>query len=77
MLYINISYSNIRTRAGILFYFYTFLRIILLLLLRSLCAVKRTALVTVCNTLCIKCTANDVVTYTGEVTNSSASDKHN
>ena len=47
-----------------------------LLLLGSLCAVLGTALVTIGNTLCIKGTANDVITYTGQVTNSSASDKN-
>ena len=47
-----------------------------LLLLRTLCSVLGAALLTVCNTLSIKRTANDVVTYTGEVTNSSASDKN-
>ena len=47
-----------------------------ILFLRSLCAVFRTALLTVCNTLSIERTANDVVTHTGEVTYSSASDKN-
>ena len=48
----------------------------LLLLLRSLCAVLGTALVTVCYALCVKGSADDVVTYTGKVSNSSASDKY-
>ena len=47
-----------------------------LFLLGSLCAVLGTALLTVCYTLSIECTTNDVITYTGEVTYSSASDKN-
>ena len=46
-----------------------------LLLLGSLCAVLGTALVTVCNALCVQRTADDVVTNTGEVTYTAASDK--
>ncbi len=48
-----------------------------LLLLRTLCSVLGAALLTVCNTLCIKCTADNVVTNTGQVTNTSAADKNN
>ena len=47
-----------------------------LLLLGSLCAVLGTALVTVCNALCVQRTTDDVVTYTRQVTNSSASDQN-
>jgi hypothetical protein len=47
------------------------------LLLTSLSAVLGTALLTVCNALSVKRTANDVVTYTREVTYSSSADKDN
>jgi len=45
------------------------------LLLGSLCAVLGTALLTVCDALCVKGTTDDVITYTGEVTYTSASDQ--
>ena len=45
------------------------------LLLGSLCAVLGTALLTVGNTLCIQGTTDDVITYTRQVTNTSASDQ--
>ena len=45
------------------------------LLLGSLCAVLGTALLTVCNTLSVQGTADDVITYTGQVTYTSASDQ--
>ena len=48
-----------------------------LLSLRTLCSVLGAALLTVCNTLSIERTANNVVTYTGQVTNTSATDKNN
>ena len=47
-----------------------------LFLLRSFCAVFRTALQTVCYALGVKRSANDVVTYTRQVTYTSASDKN-
>ena len=46
------------------------------LLLRTLCSVLGAALFTVCNTLGIKRTTNNVITYTGKVTNTSATDKN-
>jgi len=46
-------------------------------LLTALSAVKRTSLFAVCNTLCVKCTADYVVTYARQVTDSSSADKHN
>ena len=42
-----------------------------------LSAVLGTGLVSLCYTLCIKSTTNDVVTNTGQVLNSSATDKNN
>ena len=47
-----------------------------LLLLCSLCAVLGTALVTVCNALCVKRTADDVVTHTGKVSYTASSDEN-
>ncbi len=47
------------------------------LFLRPFCSVLGTALVTSCNALSIKCSTDDVVTATRQVTNSSASDKYN
>ena len=46
------------------------------LLLTSLSAVLGTALLTVCNALSVKRTADDVVTYTRQVTYTSASDEN-
>ena len=48
-----------------------------LLLLGNLCAVLGTALCTVGNTLGIQSTADNVVTYTGQVSYSTASDEDN
>ena len=48
-----------------------------LLLLRTLCSVLGAALLTVCNTLGIEGTTDNVVTYTGQVTNTSTTDKNN
>ena len=45
--------------------------------LRLLGTVLGTGLVSLGNTLSIECTSDDVITYTGEVLNSSASDKNN
>ena len=45
--------------------------------LRLLCAVLGTSLISLSYALCIECTSDDVVTNTGEVLNSSASDKNN
>ena len=42
---------------------------LLLLSLRTLCTILRTALCTVCDTCGIQSTTNDVITYTGEVLN--------
>ena len=47
-----------------------------LLCLRTLCSVLGAALFTVCNTLSIKGTTNNMVTYTGQVTNTSTTDKN-
>ena len=46
-------------------------------LLTALSTVLRTALLTVCNALGIKCTTDDVITYTRKVTYSTSSDKNN
>ena len=46
-------------------------------MLRTLCSVLGAALLTVCNTLGIKRTTNNVITYTGQVTNTSTTDKNN
>ncbi len=48
-----------------------------LLFLWTLCSVLGAALLTVSNTLSIERTTNDVITYTGKVTNTSATDKNN
>ena len=58
-----------------LFVFYSFKKLVLFL--GSLCAVLGTALLAVCNALSVECTADDVVTHTGEVSYSSASDEYN
>ncbi len=42
-----------------------------------LCTVKRTALVSLGNALSIQCSSDDVVTYTGKVSYTTASDKNN
>ena len=47
------------------------------LLLGALSSILGTALLTVRNTLCIQSSANDVITATGEVTYTSASDEDN
>ena len=44
--------------------------------LRTLCAVLGAGLVTACNTLGIQSTTDDVVTHTGEVLNTTATDQH-
>ena len=46
------------------------------LFLRTLCSVLGAALLTVSNTLGIERTTNNVITYTGKVTNTSATNKH-
>ena len=48
-----------------------------LLLLGTLCSVLGAALFTVCDTLGIKGTTDNVITYTGQVTNTSTTDKNN
>ena len=50
---------------------------VLLLLLWTFCAVLGTALHSVGYTLCIECTADDVVTNTREVLNTAATDQNN
>ena len=45
------------------------------LFLGALCAVLGTALFAVCNALCVQRAANNVVTNTGQVTNTAASDE--
>ncbi len=45
--------------------------------LRTLCTVLGTSLHTLCNTLCIQCTTNDMVTNTREVLHTAASDQNN
>ena len=47
------------------------------LALRTLCSVLGATLLTVCNTLGIESTTNNMVTYTGQVTNTSTADKNN
>ena len=48
----------------------------ILLLLRLLCTVLGTSLITVSNALSIESTSDDVVTHTREILNTSASDKN-
>ena len=54
-----------------------FILICTLFFLRTLCSVLGAALHTVCNTLSIECTTDNMVTYTGQVTNTSTTDKNN
>ena len=54
-----------------------FVPICTLLFLGALCSVLGAALLTVSNTLSIECTTNNVITYTGQVTNTSTTDKNN
>ena len=42
-----------------------------------LCAVLGTSLLAVCNACCIQCAADDVISGTGQILNSSASDQNN
>ena len=46
------------------------------LFLRTLCSVLGATLLTVCNTLSIESTTNNVITYTGQVTNTATADKN-